>query len=574
MMRELSYREPLISTPFKPRRQLTSHAPTFVVEPLEFRRLLSATLTTLAVFDGSNGNYPDGGMIADSGGNLYGTTSGAGGGHGTVYEVVAGSGSITTLFSFNGTNGSGPSSLILDAAGDLYGITEGGGAYGGGTVFEIAAGTHALTTLISFNGSNASELSPGLTLDSAGNLYGAIFSTASTDGGAIVEIAAGTHALSTLVTFDGTNGWSPSGGMIVDSAGNLYGTTQWGGITGNGTVFEIAAGSHALTTLVAFNGTNGSEPNGGLVFDAAGNLYGTTQWGGTSDWTTLNEYNRHGYGTLFRIAVGTKALTTLVAFNNTNGADPASPILDGAGNLYGIANNTVFEFAMGSNTLATPFTYDADVGEPLGGGLVADSAGNLYGTILGSTLDIPTDASSVAADRADSAARPSDAVIRSYHQGMVFELSGTGFVASTKQPVYRLYSPVTAEHLFTSDQNESNTLQTRGWIDEEVAFDWYSGPFTLGGVSDEPMYRLYDPTIQQHLWTTDLNEYNTLATRGWNQEGVAGYVFPTAVASSVPVYRLSLAMPALHLWTTDLNEYDTLTGQDLWSQEGIVGYVV
>jgi len=148
---------------------------------------------------------------------------------------------------------------------------------------------------------------------------------------------------------------------------------------------------------------------------------------------------------------------------------------------------------------------------------------------------------------------------------------------STEQAVYRLYSPVTFEHLYTSDLNEYTTLATRGgWIQEGMAYYDYSGQATIGGVSDEPLYRLYNPFVRQHLWTTQLNEYNTLATEGWTQEGIAGWVFPSAVAGTAtdPLYRLSYATPALHLWTTDLNEYNTLAADDFWTQEGIVCYVL
>jgi len=149
---------------------------------------------------------------------------------------------------------------------------------------------------------------------------------------------------------------------------------------------------------------------------------------------------------------------------------------------------------------------------------------------------------------------------------------------STEQAVYRLYCTITDEHLYTSDLNEYATLATRGyWIQEGVAYYDYSGPATVDGVTDEPLYRLYNTASQQHLWTTDVNEWNTLPiTQGWQQEGVVGYVFPSAVAGTAPnpLYRLSLATPALHLWTADQNEYNTLIAQDGWDGEGVVCYVL
>lgn len=147
-------------------------------------------------------------------------------------------------------------------------------------------------------------------------------------------------------------------------------------------------------------------------------------------------------------------------------------------------------------------------------------------------------------------------------------------INGSAQAVYRLYSPITKEHLYTSDINEYNTLGQNGWYQEGVAYEDYTGPATVAGVSDEPFYRLYNTASQQHLWTTDLNEYNTLASRGWIQEGIVGYVFPSAVAGSTAMYRLNYPFGTdLHVWTTDDNEYTTLAAQYGWTQEGVIGYV-
>ena len=101
------------------------------------------------------------------------------------------------------------------------------------------------------------------------------------------------------------------GDLVADSAGNLYGTTSDGGANGDGTVFEIAAGTHALSTLATFNGANGASPVAALAIDASGNLFGTTQSGGT--------YND---GTVFEIAAGTHDFSTVATFNDFNGYDP------------------------------------------------------------------------------------------------------------------------------------------------------------------------------------------------------------------------------------------------------------
>jgi len=154
---------------------------------------------------------------------------------------------------------------------------------------------------------------------------------------------------------------------------------------------------------------------------------------------------------------------------------------------------------------------------------------------------------------------------------------------ATTEAVYRLYSPVTLEHLYTTDANEYNTLESYvgTWNGEGQVFSEYSGAGTVGGVADEPYYRLYNPSVLQHLWTTDLNEYTVLATEGWNQEGIVGYVFPAtpgSTATTLPTVPGSQALyrlraPNVHVWTTTLNEYDTLQTEG-WTGEGIIGYVL
>jgi len=154
---------------------------------------------------------------------------------------------------------------------------------------------------------------------------------------------------------------------------------------------------------------------------------------------------------------------------------------------------------------------------------------------------------------------------------------------ATAEAVYRLYSPVTLEHLYTTDPREYNTLESYvgTWNGEGYVYSEYSATGTVGGITDEPLYRLYNPSVLQHLWTTDLNEYTVLATEGWEQENIVGYVFPAApgsTATSLPTVPGSQALyrlmaPQVHLWTTALTEYDTLATEG-WTQEGIIGYVL
>jgi uncharacterized repeat protein (TIGR03803 family) len=206
-----------------------------------------------------------GGVIIDSAGNLYGTTSNGGWGSGTAFEMTKGSGGFTlsTLVKFGVESGfstapSGPSgALIADSAGNLFGTTPYGGEYGAGTVFELVKG-------------------------------------------------AGGYTVTTLASFDGTNGGGrPGTGVIADGAGNLFGTTYYGGASGYGTVFKLTKGSqgYVLSTLASFTGADGSYPMAGLVADSAGNLFGTTSYGGASGtlFGTGPYGGASGYGTVFQI---------------------------------------------------------------------------------------------------------------------------------------------------------------------------------------------------------------------------------------------------------------------------------
>ncbi len=341
------------------------------------------TLNTLTAFNGTNGKGPAAGLIADAEGNLYGTTAMGGvNNDGTVFEIAAGTHALSTLATFNGANGSTPlCNLIIDASGNLYGTTAGNSVDNNGTVFEVSAGTHALSTLAIFNLANGGGPSAGLLADASGNLYGTTREGGANNLGTVFELAAGTHVLSTLVTFIGSNGQYPSGALIADVSGNLFGTTDYGGAGGNGTVFQIAAGTHALSTLATFNhnSTNGAIPDCTLLADANGNLFGTTSSGGGGP--TI-------HGNVFELSAGTHELSTLATFDVTNGAFPLAQalIVDGSGNLYGTTNGltradgTVFEVAAGTHALSTLVTFNGTNGLYPYGGLIADASGNLYGT--------------------------------------------------------------------------------------------------------------------------------------------------------------------------------------------------
>jgi uncharacterized repeat protein (TIGR03803 family) len=275
-------------------------------------------LTTLVNFNGTNGAEPEASLIAGARGDLFGTTyEGGANNFGTVFEIAKTAhgyaSTPTTLVSFNGTDGLFPQgALIADGAGNLFGTTTIGGAYyepngGYGTVFEIAktASGYASTptTLVSFNGADGSGPIGNLIADSHGDLFGTTVFGGANNLGTVFEItktATGYASTpTTLVNFNGTNGAGPSGNLIADAAGDLFGTTGFDGAYNFGTVFEIAktASGYASTptTLVSFNGTtDGHQPLGSLIMDANGDLFGTTTSG-------PNSLPSNGYGTVFEI---------------------------------------------------------------------------------------------------------------------------------------------------------------------------------------------------------------------------------------------------------------------------------
>jgi uncharacterized repeat protein (TIGR03803 family) len=332
----------------------------------------SWTEKTLRAFNGTtDGSTPAGGLVFDSSGNLYGTTKlGGSNGVGVVFELTkSGSGTWTetVLHNFGGSkDGQYPTgSLIFDAQGNLYGTTEGGGSHGNGTentggiAFKLAPKSGGgFTESVIFNfGASGDGVSPraNLVLDSSGNLYGTTFQGGSKGFGTAFELSpksggGWTEKILHNFNFDGTDGISPTAGLIFDKAGNLYGTTSSGGGdidsrgTGGGTAFELSpqSGGTWKETLIFsfFQGFVGPRfPFGGLVFDATGNLYGTTLQG-TGPGTCSSGCN--GFtGTVFELtpAGGSWNETTLYNFDSTHGSEPAAGalILDSSGNIYGAA---------------------------------------------------------------------------------------------------------------------------------------------------------------------------------------------------------------------------------------------
>jgi uncharacterized repeat protein (TIGR03803 family) len=340
---------------------------------------------TLVSFNGSDGASPYS-LVQGRNGNFYGPTrSGGVSNYGTIFRITS-SGTLITLHNFNGTDGSGGDGLVLATNGNFYG-TGGGGVFCDGrlpeqcgTFFKITPGG-TLTALYDFE---SSGIEPnGLVQATDGNFYGTT-SAGGTFGNSCAYFGCGTvfkitsgGALTALHNFDGTDGEQPDAGLVQATDGNFYGTTVEGGgndlCTSCGTVFKITP-EGTLTTLHNFGGADGEYPTAGLAQATDGDFYGTTQGGGAS-----------GDGTIFKITAA-GALTTLHSFDGTDGESPTAGLVQATdGNFYGTTerggasgDGTIFRITP-AGALTTLHDFDGTDGELLFAGLVQAADGNFYG---------------------------------------------------------------------------------------------------------------------------------------------------------------------------------------------------
>jgi len=334
----------------------------------------------------TDGASPQAGLIADTAGNLYGTTTYGGSsncildigvdGCGTVFELVKSATGYTekVLYAFTGFDGAYPyAGLVIDSSGNLYGMAGGGGAYGYGTVFELVNSSRSYTekVLYSFGGTAADGTYPvaGLLMDASGNLFG---TTSSDNGpfvcglgacGTVIELIKSSSGYTERVLhqFAGSDGATPRAGLIMDSSGNLYGTTSQGGASGHGTVFQLinSSGSYTEKVLYSFaGGSDGSLPIASLLMDSLGNLYGTTKLGGST-----TACGGTGCGTAFELVNSTGNYAERLLHSFSGGSDGSIPaaalIMDSSGNLY-----STTEVGGSSLQLGTVFTINPAAAAP------------------------------------------------------------------------------------------------------------------------------------------------------------------------------------------------------------------
>jgi uncharacterized repeat protein (TIGR03803 family) len=339
---------------------------------------------------GSDPGYSS--VIPGEEGKFYGTTAfGGAADAGVVYELHPDGGEVVLHTFTGGADGGIPNAgVIRDWAGNLYGTTGSGGTANAGVVYKVDPGGHE-TVLYSFmGGADGAGPSGSLAVDSAGNLYGTA-GGGTGNSGVVYKLDTAGHETVLYSFTGGTDGSAPAGGVIRDSKGNLYGTTIFGGATGGvGVVFKVDPSGNE-TVLHSFAcgpdgcGTcpEGCEPHAGLIFDPAGNLYGTTFFGGPVDGGVVFKVDPSGNETLLYAFRG--------GYQVPGGADGGGPyagvIRDSAGNLYGTTadggpagRGVVYKLdPAGIETVLYSFTGGADGSQPQAG-VIRDSAGSLYGT--------------------------------------------------------------------------------------------------------------------------------------------------------------------------------------------------
>jgi uncharacterized repeat protein (TIGR03803 family) len=343
---------------------------------------------------GTGGGVPFNGLTA-YGNILYGTT-GVGGisNYGVVFKLNA-SGVETVLHNFaGGSDGATPQGqLVRGKANTFYGTTTAGGAFGAGTVFEFTGKQE--TVLYSFaGGKDGADPVAGLTLDAAGNLYGTTSQGGSNGNGTVFELIApktkgGQWTKSILYSFGtGTDGSVPVGGVTFDSAGKLYGTTSLGGEYGCGTVFQLTSGANWTESILYNfqNAADGSVPYAGLIADKSGNFYGAASQGGAG--------GDNGGGTIFKLTPSNGVWTFSIIYSLPGWGISGTfrnIVLDSYGNLYGTTHcdgsynaGTVYQLTPSGGTWTYNLLYDftgASDGQYSVSNLVI-SQNKLYGTTL------------------------------------------------------------------------------------------------------------------------------------------------------------------------------------------------
>ena len=343
--------------------------------------------TALYTFTGGfDGGYPAATLISDANGNLYGTTFAGGASDFGVVFKVSPKGKETVLYSFctqaNCADGAHPRAggLISDAKGNLYGTAYYGGASGYGVVYKVSPERNE-TVLYSFTGgTDGANPYAGVISDAKGRLYGTTSYGGAFGKGVVFKVSPKGEETVLYNFTGGSDGANPTAGVISDAKGNLYGTTSYGGAFGYGVVYKVSPERNETVLYSFTGGTDGANPYAGVISDAKGNLYGTTPFGGAYD-----------HGVMYKVSPEHKE-TVLHSFTGgADGDNPyAGLIFDAEGNLYGTTfsfEGVVFKVnPKDKETVLYSFTGGTDGGYPYAG-VIFDAKGNLYGTTYYGGID-------------------------------------------------------------------------------------------------------------------------------------------------------------------------------------------
>ena len=515
----------------------------------------SYTQTVLYSFSGSDGACPASGVVLDSAGNIYGTAS-TGGNKSTTCFQTAGCGVVfkltpngTTwkqqiLYKFSGSDASYPSSLAWYPGGNLVGTAGPPSPNWNGIVFMLTPSGTAwnFTTLFSFPATGfANGLVGPLVVDSSGNLYGVTTYGGTFNEGIVFELSYSGNQLveSVLHSFTrGGDGNSPTAGLSIDQAGNLYGSAPSGGTLGYGSIFKLTRDTQSnWNEAVIYNFqsvTDGWGPQGGVVLDGAGNVYGTTAAGGSTSCSC---------GTAFELSPNSNGAYTKKTIHNFSGyagsqlGTLAAMVFDSQGNLYGTTpdgnghlnvsdGGTVYRLSPGSSgwTYTVLYGFPASDGHGPGAGPTFDSAGNLYGTTTsgglpeaGTVYELSPAGNGVWTEKLlysfyggnDGATPYSNIVIDS--SGNLFGTTkyGGGGSSSGFGTVFELQPPAAAGgawtetvlHSFTDSFTDGGNADSTPVIGGNGAL--YGTTYTIAGNGAGSVFRLTPPAAPGGTWTED-----------------------------------------------------------------------
>ena len=422
-------------------RTLTAVLVSALFATIQTAQAVTPSVTVIHQFNGVDGWMPQAGLVQGTDGALYGTasqggssisTDPAGRGYGSIFrlDATAATPVFSTLYNFANSDGATPyAGLLLGSDGLLYGTTYAGGLGNLGTLFNISQNGAAFSTLYDFSANDAGVYPDDLKLTQGqdGKIYGATSQYgpgAAVSGGTIFQFDQATNQLTTLAAFSGNN---VGAGLIQAADGSWYGTTTTGGASGLGSVYKYDPVSHAITTLHDFTGTDGSNPQPGVLNQGSdGLLYGTTAYGGSAN-----------FGTVFKLdPKNPAAFTTLYNFSTT-GRVPLGGVTEGGdGYIYGTTVSgfssygygTIYRINLATNAYSVIYAAAA-LRSPVGnlvkakdGQLygVAQSA-NIYGAVYKVTISAPTAALTASINNV-----PATGQVGAAYSGSVTATGGTG----------------------------------------------------------------------------------------------------------------------------------------------------